>query len=292
MSVCAMPPFDEAHVLAIAALASSDGGQDPVDAAIRARAPQPGYRRHARPSILRSIRPWAEALGSQLAPGGRCGPARAQGSVLDYRVTVSAVGSAASIVDGLEAKGFRVLAVAAGPPGALALAGLIALSDPPRDESAGLVAELRDLGVRTVMVTGDARMRAETVAASVGIQGTVWAGTPLPDTCARRIFRFLRACFRRTNTVSSRCCSSTDTSWVCAATAQTMRRRCARQMGIAVSTATDVAKSAAGVVLTEPGLGGIVALVKEGRTTFQRILTYTLRSIIYKIVQVLFLAAG
>jgi H+-transporting ATPase len=45
-------------------------------------------------------------------------------------------------------------------------------------------------------------------------------------------------------------------------------------------------------VLTEAGLGGIVALVEEGRITFQRILTYTLRSIIHKIVQVLFLAAG
>ena len=50
------------------------------------------------------------------------------------------------------------------------------------------------------------------------------------------------------------------------------------QMGIAVSTATDVAKSAAGIVLTKPGLEGVVAAVKEGRITFQRILTYTLNS--------------
>ena len=64
------------------------------------------------------------------------------------------------------------------------------------------------------------------------------------------------------------------------------------QIGIAVSTATDVAKSAAGVVLTEAGLSGIVAAVKEGRVTFQRILTYTLNSVIKKIVQVLFLAVG
>ena len=64
------------------------------------------------------------------------------------------------------------------------------------------------------------------------------------------------------------------------------------QMGIAVSTATDVAKSAAGVVLTKPGLGGIVASVKEGRVTFQRILTYTLNSVTKKTVQVLFLAVG
>ena len=64
------------------------------------------------------------------------------------------------------------------------------------------------------------------------------------------------------------------------------------QIGIAVSTATDVAKSAAGMVLTEPGLAGIVAAVKEGRVTFQRILSYTLNSITKKIVQVLFLAIG
>ena len=64
------------------------------------------------------------------------------------------------------------------------------------------------------------------------------------------------------------------------------------QIGIAVSTATDVAKSAAGMVLTRPGLVGIVAAVKEGRVTFQRILTYTLNTIIKKIVTVLFLAVG
>jgi H+-transporting ATPase len=64
------------------------------------------------------------------------------------------------------------------------------------------------------------------------------------------------------------------------------------QMGIAVSTATDVAKSAAGIVLTKPGLVGVVAAVKEGRITFQRILTYTLNSVTKKVVQVLFLAVG
>jgi len=64
------------------------------------------------------------------------------------------------------------------------------------------------------------------------------------------------------------------------------------QMGVAVSTATDVAKSAAGIVLTKAGLEGIVAAVKEGRSAFQRILTYTLNSITKKVVNVLFLAIG
>ena len=37
-AVHAMSGFDESHVLGIAALASSDGGDDPVDGAIRAAA--------------------------------------------------------------------------------------------------------------------------------------------------------------------------------------------------------------------------------------------------------------
>jgi H+-transporting ATPase len=46
------------------------------------------------------------------------------------------------------------------------------------------------------------------------------------------------------------------------------------------------------MVLTEPGLTGIVAAVKEGRLTFQRILTYTLNSILKKIVTALLLVFG
>jgi H+-transporting ATPase len=64
------------------------------------------------------------------------------------------------------------------------------------------------------------------------------------------------------------------------------------QMGIAVSTATDVAKAAAGVVLTEPGLSGIVTCIKEGRSAFQRILTYTLMMLINKCVTLIVLGAG
>ena len=64
------------------------------------------------------------------------------------------------------------------------------------------------------------------------------------------------------------------------------------QMGIAVSTATDVAKAAAGVVLTEPGLSGIVACINEGRSAFQRVLTFTLMILVNKCVTLLVLGFG
>ena len=50
------------------------------------------------------------------------------------------------IADELENHGFRVLAVAAGPPASMQLIGFIALSDPPRTDSASLISELMRLG--------------------------------------------------------------------------------------------------------------------------------------------------
>ena len=51
------------------------------------------------------------------------------------------------------------------------------------------------------------------------------------------------------------------------------------EVGIAVASATDVAKGAASVVLTEPGLTNIVALVEHGRTIYQRVLTWIVNKI-------------
>jgi magnesium-transporting ATPase (P-type) len=62
------------------------------------------------------------------------------------------------------------------------------------------------------------------------------------------------------------------------------------EVGIAVSTATDVAKSAASVVLTEPGLTNIVALVEQGRTIYQRILTWIINKISRTILKAAFVA--
>jgi H+-transporting ATPase len=62
------------------------------------------------------------------------------------------------------------------------------------------------------------------------------------------------------------------------------------EVGIAVSTATDVAKGAASVVLTEPGLTNIVALVEQGRTIYQRILTWIVNKISRTILKAAFVA--
>ena len=285
--------FDEAHVLGLAALASSDGGQDPVDAAIRsAAARNPAVDLPKRLTFV----PFDPATKMSEATGVDSSGAHlrvVKGAFAVVAGLTQPSPTASTAANELESQGFRVLAVAVGPPSALQLAGLIALSDPPRADSAALVTELRTLGVRTVMVTGDAPTTASVVARAVGLDGKVCPPGPIPDRVRPEDFavfagvlpedkyRLVKAFQKDGHTVGMCGDGAND--------APALRQA---QMGIAVSTATDVAKSAAGIVLTEPGLGGIVASVKEGRVTFQRILTYTLNCVTKKIVQILFLAAG
>ncbi len=292
-AVHAMSGFDEPHVLGLAALASSDGGQDPVDAAIRAAAAK--QTASDLPRLIKFVpfdpgTKMSEATAT--VPGGA--PVRAvKGAFAAVAGLTQPAPDASKTASELEAQGFRVLAVAVGPPDAMKLAGMIALSDPPRTDSAALIAELHTLGVRTVMVTGDAPATAAIVARAVGLDGAVCPPGPIPDGVRPEDFAVFAGVLPegKYNLVKA-FQKSGHTVGMCGDGANDAPALRQAQMGIAVSTATDVAKSAAGIVLTKPGLGGIVASVKEGRVTFQRILTYTLNSVTKKTVQVLFLAVG
>jgi H+-transporting ATPase len=295
LTITALRPeagFDEPRLLAMAALASSDGGQDPVDAAVRASSAK---RAIADPPKLTKLVPFdpATKLSEATAVDGKGGALRAvKGAFAVVSKLAAASPTAAATAQELEGKGFRVLAVAVGAP-ALKLAGIIALSDPPRPDAAELIKELHALGVRTVMVTGDAPATAEIIARKVGLAGAVCPPGPIPASVRPETFAIfagvmpedkyhLVQAFQKTGHTVGMCGDGAND-------APALRQA---QMGIAVSTATDVAKSAAGIVLTKPGLEGVVAAVKEGRITFQRILTYAMNSVTKKVVQVLFLAVG
>jgi H+-transporting ATPase len=291
--VRSMPGFDEAHVLALAALASSDGGQDPVDGAIRAAAAGKPVADASRLIKFAAFDP-AKKMSEATATDPTGSPQRiVKGACAVVIGLAEPSPTAPAAANELEAKGFRVLAIAAGPPTAMKLAGLIALSDPPRPDSAALVSELHVLGVRTVMVTGDAPATAAIVAKAVGLTSAICPPGPIPEAVQPEQFAVFAGVLPEDKYKLVKAFQNGGhTVGMCGDGANDAPALRQAQMGIAVSTATDVAKSAAGMVLTEPGLAGIVAAVKEGRVTFQRILSYTLNSITKKTVQVLFLAIG
>jgi H+-transporting ATPase len=290
----AMLGFDEGQVLALAALASADGGQDPVDAAVRTAA-----------TLQKSVAGLAKVIKFvPFDPATKMSEARAldrDGKSLRIVKGAFAVvhglsqpsSDAEAAAHELEARGHRVLGVAIGPEGAMRVVGIVALSDPPRSDSRPLIDQLRALGVHTVMVTGDSATTAAFVAEAVGLTGAVCPPGRIPDRVGPEDFSVFAAVlpedkFRLVKAFQN----GGHTVGMCGDGANDAPALRQAQIGIAVSTATDVAKSAAGIVLTEPGLAGIVASVREGRITFQRILTYALRSIVHKSRQVLFLGFG
>ncbi|MFZ1105229.1 MAG: HAD-IC family P-type ATPase [Hyphomicrobiaceae bacterium] len=171
--VVPMPAFDRDRVRALAALASSEADQDPIDVAIRAAA---GPSETAATGRLVRFIPFdpasrtAEAFAAD-REGRELRVVKGAFEAIDWVAEVPA--DARSRVDTLAAQGHRVIAVAAGPPQALRLVGLIALSDPPSEDSAGLIAALGDMHVRTIMVTGDSAVTAAAIARKVGISGGV-----------------------------------------------------------------------------------------------------------------------
>ncbi|GLR66613.1 plasma-membrane proton-efflux P-type ATPase [Acidocella aquatica] len=277
---------DENAVLAAAAAASSEGG-DPVDQVIMDAA------------RARGVAVPAAASFEPFDPARKYAEARLAGGALLRKGALGALVSGALPADQEAARkhlteaGCRVLAVTRTTGATTVLLGLLGLADPPRADAANLITALHALGVRVVMVTGDAPETAAVIAKAVGITGDVCDSAALKKLDApgdygvfagvfpEQKFHLVKL-FQRDGHVVGMCGDGTND-------APALRQA---QMGIAVATATDVAKAAAGLVLTSPGLAGILDAIREGRAAFQRIRTYTLSMVVRKIAFVLYLALG
>ncbi len=310
LSVTAVRPYsgaDESKVLALAAAASDDATQDPIDLAVLAAARSAGA---AGPAARLSFTPFDPATKRSEAVIGADGtPVRVvKGAPQVIADLVSAAPEVSEDVAALADGGARVLAVAsgraveAGQP-ALKLAGLISLADPPRPDSAPLIARLAALGIRVIMVTGDTAPTATSVARQVGIGTRVGQAAMLQEPSGAQVslaepdagldFDVLAGVLPedklRLVERAQRAGHVTGMTGDGVNDAPALRRA---EVGIAVAAATDVAKSAASMVLTDPGLANIVAAVETGRRVYQRMLTYTLNKIVKTFQIALFLAVG
>src|ERR1035441_7978601 len=146
-SVRPLPGFDEAHVLGLAALASSEGGQDSVDAAIRSAASKKPAQDLPKLATFVPFDPAKKTSEATATDANGAAERIIKGAYTAVVALMAPSPAAAAIVDELEKQGFRVLAVAVGPAASLQLIGMIALSDPPRSDSSSLISELHTLGV-------------------------------------------------------------------------------------------------------------------------------------------------
>jgi H+-transporting ATPase len=288
-------PYGENDLLRFAMLASDAASQDPIDLAILAAA----YSHHIDPAgwqILELIpfEPATKLAEAILSKSGERSRA-IKGAPEAVANRVKRVPDYSPDMERLAAQGYRVLAVAAGPDDDLGFVGLLALEDPPRIDSKTLIQSLHDLGVRVIMITGDGLATARAVATRVGIGGRAVEPKALEQEAAAEVlqsdvfagvypedkFHIVQA-LQRSGTVTGMTGDGVND-------APALKQA---EVGIAVANATDVAKAAASLVLTNPGLTDIVAAVKTSRRIYQRMLTYTLNKIIKTIEIALLLSVG
>jgi H+-transporting ATPase len=283
------------EVLRMAALASDAATQDPIDLAVLEAAQEKKVLNDI-PRRIQFIPFDTSTKRSEAIYEQPAGKLRVIKGAPDALISlVRNAGSIAGEVERLAGRGARVLAVAAGTEDPLELIGLLGLEDPIREDSEALVKNLKSLGVRVIMVTGDGPATARAVSLQVGIGDRVGSAESLRDGAAAATehydvfagvfpedkFRLVQALQRQGHVVGMTGDGVND--------APALKQA---EAGIAVSTATDVAKAAASIVLTESGLMGVLRAVETGRRIYQRMLTYTLNKIIKTIEIGVFLSVG
>jgi magnesium-transporting ATPase (P-type) len=285
--------FASEDVIRAGALASEESNQDPIDRAFLDASRKAGLP--VKDAQRVSFTPFSPETRRTEAVF-RNGSAEFRVMKGALRVVGEACGRSAAEIAALEAeatlqasKGYRVLAVASSERGAgLTLVGLVMLADLPRPDSKALIADLERLGVAVKMLTGDALPVAQEMARQVGLRpvfradelraalaedprkaaGVIEASGGFAEVFPEDKFRVVQALQSAGHLAGMTGDGVND--------APALRQA---EVGVAVSSATDVAKAASSVVLTTEGMTGILDVVRNGRVIYQRILTWILNKI-------------
>ncbi len=187
------------------------------------------------------------------------------------------------------AKGLRALGVAesADGGGTWSFLGVLSLLDPPRDDSKETIAHAIEHGLRVKMVTGDDVAIGSQISAMLGMGSHLIPAADiftkdmdldhLPAAVAERVdaadgfgrvfpehkYAIVKALQSRGHVVAMTGDGVND--------APALKQA---DCGVAVSGATDAARAAAALILTQPGLSTIIDAIDEARRIFERIINY------------------
>lgn len=133
------------------------------------------------------------------------------------------------------------------------LLGIIAVADTIKDDSASAIAELKNMGIKTVMLTGDNQKTADAIGKIAGVD-TVFASV-MPnekESAIRRLKESGKTAMVGDGINDAPALTSAD-------------------VGIAIGAGTDIAVESADVVLMKSSLSDAVSAVKLSRATLRNI---------------------
>ncbi|KAL2544564.1 H(+)-ATPase 5 [Forsythia ovata] len=206
-----------------------------------------------------------------------------------------------AVIDKFAERGLRSLAVARqevhektkeSPGGPWQLVGLLPLFDPPRHDSAETIRRALNLGVNVKMITGDQLAIAKETGRRLGMGTNMYpsssllgqdkdesiAGLPV-DELIEKADGFAGVFPEHKYEIVKRL---QERKHICGMTGDGVNDAPALKkadIGIAVADATDAARGASDIVLTEPGLSVIISAVLTSRAIFQRMKNYTIYAV-------------
>lgn len=285
--------FSKSDVLLYGALASNEADQDPIDLAFLAAAAEAhlSLDTYSQTEFV-PFDPQTRMTQAAIQKSGEKFSVR-KGSVkaICFACQISDKDTAAlrkSIEENFSSKGLRVIAVAKGDhQSGLQLVGLAGVADKIRESSQQTLSQIRDLGVSVKMLTGDSLPVAKNIAHQIGLGDKISTMPKTKDTSLGSAIEdsdgiaeiYPEDKYTIVKTLQ-------NTGHIIGMTGDGINDAPAlkqAEVGIAVVNATDIAKDSASAVLTAEGLGGIVAMIKTGRTIYQRILSWVLSMITWKI---------
>ncbi len=251
--VVAAPDMDEADLLTLA-LSIEEKSEHPL-----ARAVVEYAAAHASDKL--PVKDWCQVPGEGLACQTEGQDALAGNARMMENAGI-ALGTLAGRADELAAQGKTPLFFAWGGQ----LVGLIALADTVKPTSAAAIAELRAMGIRTVMLTGDNERTAAAIQAQVGVDEVVAGVLPQgKEAEVRRLQAQGKVAMVGDGVNDAPALARAD-------------------IGIAIGAGTDVAIESADMVLMRSDLLDVASAIKLSRSTLRNIKQNLFWALFYNVI--------